>query len=62
VFEDNSGMRDVQVSDMQGKIIRAFKGISNNILVIEKLTTGFYTIKVTNRTTNASSVQKVVVK
>jgi hypothetical protein len=62
VFEDNSGMRDVQVSDMQGKIIRAFKGISNNILVIEKLTTGFYTIKVTNRTTNASSVQKVVVR
>jgi hypothetical protein len=62
VFEDNSSLRDVFVNDMQGKAIRSFRGISNNILVIEKLTTGFYTIKVTNRTTNASSVHKVVIK
>jgi hypothetical protein len=62
VFEDNTAIRDVFVNDMQGKVVRSFKGISNNILVIEKLTTGFYTIKVTNRTTNASSVQKVVIK
>ena len=62
VFEDNSGVRDVQVADMQGRIVKSFKGITNNILVIEKLTSGFYTIKVTNRTTAASSVEKVVVK
>ena len=49
-------------NDMQGKAIRSFRGISNNILVIEKLTTGFYTLKVINRTTNASSVHKVVIK
>jgi hypothetical protein len=62
VFEDNTALRDVIVNDMQGKAIRSFRGISNNILVIEKLTTGFYTIKVVNRTTNASSVHKVVIK
>jgi hypothetical protein len=62
VFEDNSGMRDIQVSDMQGKIVRSFKGIANNVLVIEQLTSGFYTIKVTNRSTTASSVQKIIVK
>ena len=62
VFEDNLGVRDVQVSDMQGKVIRSFKGVTNNILVIERLTSGFYTIKVTNRTTSGSSVQKVVIK
>jgi hypothetical protein len=62
VFEDNSALRDVIVNDMQGKAIRSFRGISNNILVIDKLTTGFYTIKVTNRTTNASSVHKVIIK
>jgi hypothetical protein len=62
VFEDNTAIRDVIVNDMQGKVIRSFRGISNNILVIEKLTTGFYTIKVTNRTTNAASVHKVVIK
>jgi hypothetical protein len=62
VFEDNTGMRDVYINDMQGKIIRSYKGITNNILVIERLTSGFYTIKITNRNTAASSVEKVVVK
>jgi hypothetical protein len=61
VFEDNT-VRDIQVNDMQGKIIRSYRGITNNILVIEKLTSGFYTIKITNRNTTASSVEKVVVK
>lgn len=62
VFEDNSSIRDIQVNDMQGKVIRTFKGITNNILVIDRLTSGFYTIKITNRNTAASSVEKVVVK
>lgn len=62
VFEDNTAIRDVFVNDMQGKIVKSFRGISNNILAIEKLTSGFYTIKITNRATNASSVHKVVVK
>jgi len=62
VFEDNLGQHDVQVNDMQGRIVQSFKGITNNILVIEKLTSGFYTIKITNRTTTACSVQKVVIK
>ena len=62
VFEDNNSLRDVQVSDIQGKIIRQYKQVGGNYLLIEKLTSGFYTLKVTNRTTAASSVQKVVVK
>jgi hypothetical protein len=47
---------------MQGKIIKSYRGITNNTLVIERLTSGFYTIKITNRNTAASSVEKVVVK
>jgi hypothetical protein len=62
VFEDNSAIRDIQVNDMQGRVVKSYKGISNNILVIEKLTSGFYTIKITNRNTAATSVEKVVVK
>jgi hypothetical protein len=62
VFEDNNGLRDVIVNDMQGKMIKSFKNIANNILVIDKLSAGFYTIKITNRSTNASLVQKVMVK
>ncbi len=62
VFEDNSAVRDVQVNDMQGRVVKSYKGITNNILVIERLTSGFYTIKITNRNTAATSVEKVVVK
>ena len=62
VFEDNSGIRDVQVNDMQGRVVKSYKGITNNILVIEKLASGFYTIRITNRNTAASSVEKVIVK
>ena len=62
VFEDNNSLRDVLINDIQGKIIRQYKQVSGNILLIEKLTSGFYTIKVTNRNTAAVSVQKVVVK
>jgi hypothetical protein len=62
VFDDNNSLRDIIVNDMQGKIVKSFKGIANNILVIDKLSAGFYTIQITNRTTNASSVQKIVVK
>ncbi len=62
VFEGNSEVRDVQVGDMQGRIVKSYKGITNNILVIEKLSSGFYTIKITNRNTAATSVEKVVVK
>lgn len=62
VFDDNSSVRDVQVNDMQGRVVKSYKEITNNILVIEKLTSGFYTIKITNRNTAATSVEKVVVK
>ena len=62
VFDGNSEIRDVQVNDMQGRVVKSYQGITNNILVIEKLSSGFYTIKITNRNTAATSVEKVVVK
>ena len=62
VFEGTNEVRDVQVNDMAGRVVKSYKGITNNILVIERLTSGFYTIKITNRNTAASSVEKVVVK
>ena len=62
VFEGNNEVRDVQVNDMQGRVVKSYKGITNNILVIERLSSGFYTIKITNRNTAATSVEKVVVK
>jgi hypothetical protein len=62
VFEDSGSLHDVIINDMEGKIVRALKNISNNIVLIEKLSSGFYTVTATNHTTGKSSVQKVVIK
>ncbi|HZF63451.1 MAG TPA: T9SS type A sorting domain-containing protein [Chitinophagaceae bacterium] len=62
VFEDGNAIRDVLVNDAQGRVVKQHRAITNNILVIEHLTKGFYTIRVSNRTTGASGIEKVVVK
>jgi hypothetical protein len=62
VVFDQDGTQDVQVSDAAGRSIRQFKAVTNNILVIENLKSGFYTLKITNRNTAKTVTQKVVVK
>ena len=62
VFENGTGVRDISVSDATGRLVKSFKSITNSVLLIENLRKGFYTLKVTNRTTAASSVEKVVIK
>jgi hypothetical protein len=61
VFENPNGLQDVQVSDAAGRVVKQFKGVTNNV-VIENLRSGFYSIKIINRTTAKSSVEKVVIK
>lgn len=62
VFENGTSLRDVQVADLQGRIVKTYKEVKGNILVVDKLTSGFYTLKITDRNTAVSSVEKVVVK
>jgi len=62
VFEDSGSLHDVMINDMEGKIVRSLKNVSNNIIVIEKLSSGFYTVTAINHTTGKSGVQKVVIK
>jgi hypothetical protein len=61
VFE-NSGLHDVVINDMQGKIVRSYRDLTNNTLAIEKLTSGFYIIRTINHTTATSSMQKIIIK
>jgi hypothetical protein len=62
VFDSNEGLRDVIVSDATGRLVRNFRSITGNLLPIENLRSGFYTIKIFNRTTASSAVEKVVIK
>jgi hypothetical protein len=60
VFEDQ-GQKNVQVSDMTGRVVRTLKGISNNVS-IEGLESGVYSIKVTDLSSSALRIEKVIIK
>jgi hypothetical protein len=48
--------------DMNGRIIKQWKSISNNNIQIDNLTTGFYTIRIVDTETGEQTVEKIVVK
>ena len=61
VFEDMTGTRDVSLTDMSGRLIRQWQGVTNNNLEINNLTAGYYSLRVINRQTGEQSVEKMVV-
>jgi hypothetical protein len=61
VFEDMSGTRDVSLTDMSGRLVRQWVGITSNNLEINNMTAGFYSLRVINRETGEQSVEKMVV-
>ncbi len=63
VFEDGgNAARSVIVSDMSGRMIKQYRNVSTNNLSIEGLESGVYSIKVTDLSSAAVSVEKVIVK
>jgi hypothetical protein len=61
VFE-NTSSRDITVSDMSGRVIKQFKSVSASSLSIDNLNAGFYSVQVLDRTTNETSVEKLIIK
>jgi hypothetical protein len=61
VFEDALGIRDISLTDMSGRVVKNWNGVSNNNLQIDNLTPGFYSLRVVVRETGAQSVEKIVV-
>ncbi len=62
VFEEGGAARSVSVSDMSGRMIKQYRNVSTNNLSIEGLESGVYSIKVTDLSSAAVSVEKVIVK
>jgi hypothetical protein len=60
VFEESKATWDVFVSDMSGRTIRQFKGVTNNVLV-DKLLPGMYMIRMVAVQTGVQTNEKVVV-
>jgi hypothetical protein len=61
VFDNASGSKNILVSDMTGRIIKQFKGITSSSMQIENLMTGLYNIRITNTQTGQSNTERIAV-
>ena len=62
VFADVNAIRDVSLMDMNGRVMKQWKGVANNNIMIDNLTAGFYTIRIVDTETGEQTVEKIVVK
>ena len=62
LFDEFTGTRDVVLTDMNGKIINQWKGISNNSLQITGLFSGMYSLRVIVRETGEQSIEKIIIE
>lgn len=62
VFPDINTTRDVSLMDMNGRIIKQWKGVANNNIQIDNLMAGFYTVRIIDTETGEQSVEKIIVK
>jgi hypothetical protein len=60
-FEDASVIREVSLMDMSGRVLKQWKAITSNNIMIENLTPGMYTLRVVVPETGAQAVEKIVV-
>ena len=61
VFNVQNTEHNVSLSDLNGRVIKLWKGVVNNIQ-IDNLTAGFYTIRIIDTETGEQTVEKIVVK
>ncbi|TMI85845.1 MAG: T9SS type A sorting domain-containing protein, partial [Bacteroidetes bacterium] len=61
VFEDATVTRDASLSDMSGRVLKQWKGITNNNIQLDNLTPGMYSLKIVVPETGEQSVEKIIV-
>jgi len=61
IFNDAAGLRDISLMDINGRVIKEMKGVTNNNILFENLTVGIYTIRIINNESSEQEVQKFVV-
>lgn len=61
VFSDAQVIRNVRLVDMNGRILKHWNKVSGNILQINDLTPGFYTIRILNTDTGEQEMKKIIV-
>jgi hypothetical protein len=61
VFEDANVKRDVSVIDMTGKVIKQWRNVTNNNLLVENLPSGLFSVRILAVETGEQVVEKIVV-
>jgi hypothetical protein len=61
VFEERMVSRDITLSDISGRVIRQWKGVTNNNIQIDNLHPGIFTLRILVPGTGEQGVEKIVV-
>ena len=61
VFSENKLVRDIVLVDMQGKLVKQWRGVMDNNLEVDNLKSGVYLLNVTNRESGEKTSTKIVV-
>ena len=62
VFADVNTIRDVTLLDLNGRVMKQWRGVANNNIQINNLQAGFYTIRIIDTDSGEQTVEKIVVK
>jgi len=61
VFDDMDASRDVLLSDMSGRMVKQWKGITSNTLQVDNLRQGIYTLRIHNLQSGEVVAKKIIV-
>jgi uncharacterized protein (DUF2141 family) len=61
VFDDATTVRDIYITDMSGRIMKQWKGVTNSSLVIDNLKSGVYMIRILDTQSGSQTTEKLVV-
>jgi hypothetical protein len=61
VFENKESIRDISLTDMSGRIVKQWMGVTSNTIRIENLVTGIYTLRVIMKETGVQSMEKIAI-
>lgn len=62
VFDDAETPRNISLIDLNGRTMKQWKNFKSDVLQIDNLTTGFYTVRIVNAESGEQIVEKIVVK
>jgi len=61
LFDDSRANRDVIVSDMSGRIVKQYTGVTTSNLRVDNLMPGVYSLRIVNQSNGKATIEKVVI-